>query len=245
MNVVSWDVNHPINAWGDGSFKYQVMGEKVTDKAEAVALFQDAINAGLVTVAEGYDANTILTEYLEKGTAAVWVGTADLDYCQPAGDYTVEANAIDFNNNWALSLVNTFLYVPVAAYELDFDAVSYGNVNINTHKWIAGNTVFNAGDGRPTIRNIGNTALQVTVMQDDMGLGSSLNGWNVEWDARLGNDDANSVVYKPNEEITLPNALPLCNTEELDFSIKIFKGTTGGKTGAMTIGAIVSPENTA
>lgn len=241
VNVVAWDVYHPLNAWGNGSFKYQVMGTQIIDQAEAIALFQDAMDAGLLTVAGEFDANVILTEYLEKGTAAVWVGTADLDYHQPAGDYRVLANAIDFNNNWAEPLESNFLYVPVAAFEIDFDTVNYGNVNINTHKWVAGNTIFNPGDNRPTLRNIGNTALQVTINQDDMGLGESLSGWNVQWDARMGNDNAYTMVYEPFETVTLPNALPLCNTEELDFSIQVFKGTTGTKTGTMTLGAVISP----
>ena len=249
VNVVAWDVYHPENAWGDGSFKYQVMGEKITDKAEAVALFQKAMNAGLLKFNEGFDADTILTKYLEKGTAALWVGEGDLDYCQPAGNYQVEANAIDFNNNWATPLENTFEYMPVAAFELDFTKVNYGNVNINTHKWIAGDVDFGTADW-PTIRNIGNTALQVTVEQDDMDLDKSLNGWNVQWDARMGNDDAYTVVYKPFETVTLPNALPLGimpseevnpGVDELDFSIEVFKGTTGEKTGTMTLGAVMSP----
>lgn len=248
VNVVAWDVFHPNDTWIPeeirGTFKYQVMGTKITDKAQAVALFQRATNAGLLTIEDGFDANTILTEYLEKGTAALWVGTADLDYQQPAGNYRVEANAIDFNNNWAVPLVNTFLYVPVAAFELDFNAVNYGSVNVNTHKWVAGNTIFIQDDNRPTIRNIGNTHLQVTVAQDDMGLGESLSGWNVQWDARLGNDDAYTKVYKPFEAVTLENPLELCDTDELDFSIQVFKGTTGEKTGTMTLGAIVYPENT-
>ncbi|CVK31887.1 conserved exported protein of unknown function [Methanoculleus bourgensis] len=249
VNVVAWDVYHPQDDWvpaeyresgplGDG-FKYQVMGTKITNKTASVALFQRAMNAGLLTIDEDFNATTILTQYLEKGTAALWVGTADIDYQQPAGNYRVEANAIDFNNNWAVPLENTFLYVPVAAFELDFNTVNYGSVNINTHKWVAGDVDFGTADW-PTIRNIGNTHLQVTVQQDDMGLGESLSGWNVQWDARLGNDDANTKVYKPFEAVTLPNPLELCDIDELDFSIQVFKGTTGEKTGTMTLGAVVA-----
>ncbi|MCK9308048.1 MAG: hypothetical protein M0P17_11035 [Methanoculleus sp.] len=240
VNVVAWDVYHPDNAWGNGSFKYQVMGTKITDKAQAVALFQQAVDAGLVTVDSRYTTSTILTQYLEKGTAALWCGDAPLNYQQPAGDYLVEANAFDFNNNQAVPLLNTFYYIPVAAFEIDFNTVNYGSVNINTHKWIAGDVEYGTADW-PTIRNIGNTHLQVTVEQDDMDLGESLSGWNVQWDARMGNDDAYTMVYEPYEQVTLPNMLPLCQVEELDFSIQVFKGTSGDKTGTMTLGAVVSP----
>ena len=248
VNVVSWDVYHPDEGWiADdirGEFKYQVMGDKVEEQGEAVALFQEALDNGLVTIGPGYTANEILTEFLEKGTAALWTGTANIDYHQPAGDYKVLATAFDHNNNKATLLENTFRYMPVTGFEIDFETVDYGNVNINTHKWIAGNRIFNPGDGRPTIRNIGNTDLQVTIVQDDMGLGKSTkNGvvsWNVRWDARLGNDNTNTRVYWPGETAILPNPLPLCNTEELDFSIEVFKGDTGERTGSMTIGAIRS-----
>jgi hypothetical protein len=240
VNVVAWDVYHPDNAWGNGSFKYQVMGTKITDKAQAVALFQEAVDAGLVTVDSRYTTSTILTQYLEKGTASLWTGDAPLNYQQPAGDYRVEANAFDFNNNQAVPLLNTFYYIPVAAFEIDFNMVNYGSVNINTHKWVAGDVDFGTADW-PTIRNIGNTHLQVTVEQDDMGLGQSLSGWNVKWDARMGNDDAYTMVYDPYEQVTLPNMLPLCQVEELDFSVNVFKGTSGDKTGTMTLGAVVSP----
>lgn len=244
VNVVSWDVWHPDDAWIPedvrGTFKYQIMGSKM-NKNPGITQFQRAWDRGLLTVAEGYDADTILTEFLEKGTALVWTGSADIHYHQPAGDYRVLANAIDKNNNWAVPLNNTFRYMPVVGFEIDFDTVNYGSVNINSHKWIAGNTVFSQGDGKPTIRNLGNTFLQVTINQDDMGLGESTNGWNVRWDARMGNDNQFTKVYWPGESVTLPNPLPLCNTEELDFSIEVFKGETGEKSGNMTIGATMYP----
>ncbi|WP_292516915.1 hypothetical protein [Methanoculleus sp.] len=237
VNVVSWDIFQPNNCWGNGAFVYQVMGEKITNKAEAVALFQAAVDANLVEFDDEYDANLILTEYLEKGTAALWVGQSDLCYCSPAGDYRVEAFAVDHNNNWACALENTFCYVPVTAFDIDFCTVNYGSVNINEPKWIAGNTIFSENDGRPTVRNIGNTYMQVTVEQDDMQLGESLNGWNVKWGARMGNDDANAVYYDPEGCATLPNYLGLCGQDELDFSIEVYKGTTGEKCGTMTLGA--------
>ena len=187
----------------------------------------------------GCDANIILTEYL--GRAPPLSGSVRLSH-QPAGEYEVFANAIDHNNNWAESLRNTFDYLPVTAFEIDFDTVNYGNVNINSPKKIAGNTIFSMGDGRPTVRNIGNTDLQVVINQDNMGLDKSVNGWNVEWGARMGHE-IGYKYYKPFETVTLPNALPRCEADELDFSIEVFKGKTGEKTGIMTLGAIQSPKD--
>lgn len=236
VNLASWDVSHPDNCWGDGSFKYQVMGDKQGQTA-GVSAFQKAMDRGLLEVAPGYDANVILTEYLEKGTAAVWYGTADLSYCCPAGDYLVEANAVDHNNNWAEPLYNNFTYEPVAAFEIDFNTVNYGNVNLKVPKWVAGNTIFSPGDNRPTVRNIGNTFMQMTVEQDDMEFDKSLDGWNVEWGARMGNDNKNAVYYGPfDDPAVLPNYLGLCGQDELDFYINALKGTPGEKCGTMTLG---------
>ena len=55
----------------------------------------------------------------------------------------------------------------------------------------------------------------------------------------MGNDNANTMVYEPFETVTLPSALPLCNTEGR-LLYQVFKGTTG-KTGTMTLGAVISP----
>ena len=99
----------------------------------------------------------------------------------------------------------------------------------------------------------------MTIWQDDMGLGQSVNGggleWNVEWDARVGSD-ANFVVYDPYQDIAensgegdgipddivLEDILDLSELEEIDFSILVRKfplgtGVNGVYAGAMTLGA--------
>jgi len=116
---------------------------------------------------------------------------------------------------------------------------------------IAGDTVFDnppapAPDPNPaTVRNVGNTDIALTVMQDDMGFGYSGppedKDWNVEFDCRMGNDNTNKVLYLPEETVQLPNTLPLCNTEELDFSIHIVKSVFGPHTGAMDLGCVEIP----
>jgi len=82
-------------------------------------------------------------------------------------------------------------------------------------------------------------------LQNDMGFGYSGNppniDWNVEFDARMGSDDVNKVLYDPEEEVTLPNTLPLCNTEELDFSIHIEKSGHGSHSGTMIVGCVEVP----
>jgi hypothetical protein len=238
VQLVSVDVYHPDNCWGDGSFKYQVMLDQLS-KADGIAYFKAAASAGLIAYDSPFDYAEVLYE-LDKDTAAVWMGSGPLHYCQPAGDYGVTAFAVDHNNNPSIPFMNTFEYVPTAVLEFDFTDVNYGAVNIGVHKWISGDMVFGTAD-KPTVRNIGNVDAKVKIYQDDMGFGNSQGVWNVKYDARMGSDNAYTVNYGPFEWITLPNALPRCELEELDFSIEIIKGF-GAHTGVITLGQELSCE---
>jgi len=212
------DVFHP-----DGTFKYQVNFVKVVPQSTGISKFNAAVAAKLVKVGTTKTAAQVLND-LEKGTAAVWRGEAYIDYCQMDGDYTVIVKAIDQNDNYSPELVNTFLYVPVACGEFDFTSLDYGSVAINRPVWRAGDTVFGSAD-KPTVRNIGNTKIRVTIKQTDMGFGQDVTGaWMVHFDARLGNVGA-EPIYDPYVETTLPDVLDRSHLEELDFSIHIVKGT--------------------
>jgi hypothetical protein len=205
---------------------------------------------------------------LDKCTAEVYMGTKLIDYHQPAGIYRVDALASDVGNAWSYeqpghSLTNYFEYIGVPGFEIDFDDFNYGTATKCEEKWIAGDTIFDdpvdtAPNPNPaTVRNIGNLDIKLTIMQNDMGFDHSgppvteysgsdppaagESTWNVVFDARLGSIEANGVYYDPFVEVTLPNPLRLCNTEELDFSIHVVKGNAGTRTGTMTIGLVVEP----
>jgi len=220
VKVVSADVYEP-----NGNFKYQVPMTKVA-KPGSIDAFKAAADAGLVHYGLGHDYTSVL-EQLDECLAEVWMGEADLDYHQMAGDYEVRVIAIDQADNPSSLLSNTFLYMHVAACEFDFTRVSYGNVSICTEKWIGGDKIFSIGDGKPTVRNIGNVPCQIVIEQSDMGFGKDVtNNWNVSFDARLGVNGIN-IYYDPYVEVTLPDVLDRCNTEKLDFSIHVKKGIAG------------------
>jgi hypothetical protein len=268
VSQVSVDVYHPLGPPENGSKKYQVILTKVDKFTIGKPAYEAARDAGLVTYQSGYDDFEVTNE-LDKCTAEVYMGEEVLDYHQPAGGYHVVADACDNTNAWAsqavppTSLENCFEYIAVPGMEIDFDAVNYGTVSVSSEKWIAGDTIFDSPVGAApepnpaTVRNIGNTDIKITVDQNDMGFGFSgttptvyqgsapptaaQSNWNVVFDARLGSDPANAMYYDPNVEITLPNKLPLCNTEELDFSIHVKKSTAGNHTGTMTIGCTAVP----
>lgn len=228
------DVYHP-----NGSFKYEIPYAKITDTALAKAKLQVAFAAGLVKLNPPYTLAEILTE-LDKGTARLWMGVAELDYEQPAGDYTVNVTALDFNDNPSLILTNTFLYVPVSCFAVDNTAVNYGSVNIGKPKVVAGDTIFLLNDGRMTVRNLGNTNMQVVVRQDDMGFGKDVTGmWNVQFDGRVGHV-VTAVVYDPFVDTILPGVLPHSTDDELDFSIHVKKGL-GLHSGTMVLSSVIVP----
>jgi len=242
LSLVSAYVYHPDNAYFDpemwDDLKYQVMLDNIGHDVSAVAKATAAYEAGLIQLASGYswsgDNGTAVMYRLGKGTADVWEGTAEIHYCQPAGDYEVVVRAVDRNSNPAVNLVNIFNYLEIPAAEFDFDTVTYGSTSICVNKWTTGNTVFSIGDNLPTVRNIGNVPVNVKIIrQDSMDFGIDSEGnWDVEFDARLG-DSGRVITYDPvaegedDQNEVLPDDLWMCHSEELDFSIHILKGFAG------------------
>jgi hypothetical protein len=232
LQMVYADVYHP-----DGTFKYQIHFTQMT-KAEGIAVFNAATPIGLLQIAPGANGNApyILNE-LGKETAAVWVGSADIHYCQMDGLYSVGVRGIDRNQNPSAWLNNTFLYVPVTAAEYDFTAVNYGSVSMGSPVWRAGDVFFVTGDGKPTVRNVGNTKLNIKVNQSDMGFGKDVNGvWNVMFDARLGHTSS-EPLYEPFTDHVLLDTLDRSHTDELDFSIHVLKGFDS-HSGTMTLSTV-------
>jgi hypothetical protein len=236
------DVFHPVTPPECGSFKYQVPLYKVDKETVGIPAFEEAWANGLVTLGPGITYEDIMHQ-LSQCLCDVWMGQEVLDYHQPAGEYRVEVYARDVKDNWSDLLINHFLYVPTTACEFDFDQVYYGSVDICYNKWIGGDMIFDESmvSMFPTVRNIGNTNLRVTVWQDDMGLGeTSGEGWNVEFDARLGATGMDVQYFPfPDPAVILPDILPLCNTQKLDFSIHVIKGMSNTPySGNMTLGCV-------
>jgi hypothetical protein len=231
------DVFHPAGPPENGSFKYQ-LELLLVDQAAGLAAFEAAELADLITYNTGHTPETVLHQ-LEQGLARVYEGTQVLSYHQPAGDYLVKVKAYDYPGNPSTVLENHFTYVAVTAMEVDFTTVNYGTVQMSINKWVGGDTTFGTAN-LPTVRNIGNTNLKITVVQDDMGLGDTSGEPNVMYDARLG---ANGVhaIYAPEQEVTLEDVLPLCNTQKLDFSIHVKKADPGPYSGSITLGAVFAP----
>ncbi|WOF15930.1 VWA domain-containing protein [Methanoplanus sp. FWC-SCC4] len=248
VSVVAADVYHPDNELLANTEyelkKYQINLKNIGNDDEAKELVMDADAAGLINFKDGYslkglnddsqDPESSVLYYLNKGTADVWKGTAVIHYCQPAGEYLVSVRALDRNSNPSLPLNNIFYYRPVGGVEFDFVSVDYGNATVLENKWATGNTIFETGDGLPTVRNIGNIPVRIKIVrQDSMGFGITNNGeWDVKFDMRLGNSGEVETYYPsyvngPDVNVVLEDKLWMCHSEELDFSIHILKGFSG------------------
>lgn len=213
-------------------------------KAEGIALFCNRVRSENNNLPEfndsfNYDEICKADGELQKETAAVYCAEKDLSYEDPSGKYRTLVLAQDKSAKDG-TLENFFEYLPLTAFEPDFTSVSYGNVKLNTHKIINGNLAFSPGDGMATVRNTGNTRLNMQVSQDDMGFGKTGGISNVHYDARVGSN-ATFANYDPNQLTTLLDPLDLSEADEMDFSILVDKFPPEHPTnftGTMTLGAV-------
>ena len=213
-------------------------------------------NNNLPKFSSGYDYNEICNPdgELMKETAYVYCDTKILKWEDPAGNYTVKVFAQDKAGNNSVVLENQFEYLPLTSFEKDFTNVSYGQVMLNTDKKIAGDLTW--GNSIPSIRNLGNTRLWMKIAQDDMGLGQSSGVYNVQFDARIGNNEKDwSAKYYPfklkgiagspsaSQYTQLEDILDLSKTEEIDFSILVAKwpNISATYTGTMWLEAVSAP----
>lgn len=216
-------------------------------KADGLALFCATVrnkNTNLPSfgVGYGYDEICKADGELQKETAAVFCCDKTLSYEDPAGGYKTVVFAQDKFGLNSDPLQNTFTYEAVTSFETDFDKIPYGNVKLNTHKIISGDLSFAAAknsDGA-TVRNIGNTRLQLSALEDDMGLGQTGTMWNVTYVARVGNGESDWTNYLPKAKTWLTKSLDLSETNEMDFSVLVSKfplGTGPNYTGSVILGS--------
>lgn len=164
--------------------------------------------------------------------------------------YKVDAYVFGKDGTKSNILENHFEFICQAGIETDFTSLNYEDVTYNQHKWIEGNKIWadpkgpacklGVGCVAPSIRNIGNIPVNLTVWQNDMGFGSSTLGWNVQWDARLGEITEHSGVnYDPFVTTALPGGLDICQLDKISFSILPKKAQDlGPRSGTVTISPV-------
>lgn len=174
----------------------------------------------------GYSYNEIcgVDGELMNETAAVYCREQLLSYNDPSGEYEVQITVQDkaglqgvFNNK--------FTYLPIVAFEVDFSSINYGNnIYLNTQKIVSGDLLWNSPIlNKPTIRNVGNTRLDISLTQDDMGLGKTGDLWNVKYASKIGNSAIDWLNYNPFQTQILKKSLNLSETNQVDFAVNVFK----------------------
>jgi len=245
------DVWHP-----DLQFKYQIeltpvgwcTQTQTYYKSSALSAWSHVISChdDLIMVNDGWASNLPpgtnwaddVYDELNEEVALLYYVNAEISYCQPGGHYYVGATAFDKLGHQAEYLYNSYWYIPTSAVEIDFTQVDYSPVHVGTRKVVGGDQDM-ATPNKPTVRNIGNTPVQLDVEQNDMQFGQTGSQWNVHFDARMGANGV-YVYYDPLSVARIPGTLPLCTLEKLDFSILVDKASTGYTyTGWMKIWAYI------
>jgi len=190
-------------------------------------------------IAYDYDeiCNPVYGELMEE-TAYVYCGNEVLWWEDPAGDYRVDVFALSTYGQFSNLASNDFTYLPWTLYEVDFSDVDYGTVLLNNEKKVIADDDFTTPN-RPTVRNIGNTRLYLGVVQNDMGMGTTDDVYNVSYRARVGNDENNWQAYYPEEHVWLEDVLDLSEEEKVDFAVTVTKFPNSSERwiGSMTLDA--------
>lgn len=206
-----------------------------TQAAAAKTRFTNAYNRGLVAFSDTtlYPYDEIMNE-LNNGHAAIYCGPFDIDYEDPSGDYKVTIKAQDTLNGTTL-FSNYFLYVPMAGVVADFSAVNYGSVQLMNQAMAPAGDYDLLTTGAPTVKNIGNTRMTLSVTQDQMGLPLPT---DVVYAARVGDTTHTKVTYNPNTLTPLVTIFGLSEIQKMDFWVTVRQTGDGTNyTGNMTLTA--------
>jgi len=112
----------------------------------------------------------------------------------------------------------------MVAYEIDFDRVDFGIIAPPASADVAGDDVFHPGDGRPTVRNVGDVALRLGIafgpMADETGT-ATIEDFRAGF---LGEERA----FKAGERLVFSNSLLPSMAAAIDFQIEPPAGTAEG-----------------
>lgn len=215
------------------------------DQSEGLELFCHQLknnNYNLVTFEAGLDYNSLCgpNSLLATGQARLYCQDQEISYSSPAGSYKLKISAKDNLGAQSPVFENSFKYLELTAFAVDFDAINYGPVQLNTPKVIKGDDVWHTplGNNPATVSNVGNTRLRLIVSQNDFGLGGAPGNWNVRYRARIGSV-TDFTSYEPSSPTALAHIMGLSETNNLDFGIEVFRfpAETSDYSGQMTLSA--------
>ena len=242
VSAVYIKVYHP-----DGSFKFQLDaimpdwtiipydglidmdGDCIGDMPVPAALdlldFQQRITYGFDPVRDNMMALDTLKYDLEHQKQFLVEIMGEMDYCQPAGYYTVEAIVVDQGGNSG-TLINTFEYLSIVALRCDFTNISWGNINVNQWNILYGDEDLNTPT-KPTVKNIGNDPAMIELHFTEL-LGQQFLKVIRDFDATMLGGHIELVACTPKiimDADGVPIMLPPCTPTQIDFSVHPPVGT--------------------
>lgn len=206
-----------------------------TQAGAAKTRFTGAYDKGLVAFSDPttYTYDEIMNE-LHNGHAAIYCGPFNIDYEDPSGNYKVTIKAQDTLNGTTL-FSNYFLYVPMAGVVTDFTTVDYGTVQLMNQAMAPAGDYDLLTTAAPTVKNIGNTRMRLSISQDQMGLPLAT---DIVYAARVGDTTHTKVTYGPNTTTDLLTVFGMSEKQKMDFWVTVRQTGDGTDyTGAMTLTA--------
>ncbi|KAF5435944.1 hypothetical protein C5S36_01740 [Candidatus Methanophagaceae archaeon] len=104
----------------------------------------EAVEAAYVDGLLKEDDKADIKEFLDKGTGWIYIEHTNFNCSDPAGNYTVCAQAFDSEKYDCMA--NTFKYESIISLAIDFSEVEYGNVTRNKTTWVTPGNVTNDGN---------------------------------------------------------------------------------------------------
>ena len=199
--------------------------------ANAFDLFCNKIrtnNNNLPTWAANYNyanvCDTTNEGVLAKETAYVYCCDFTLSYEDPNGLYTVKVWGTDTSDYNSVPLENEMNYLATTAFDIDFTNIDYGKVKTGVWQEVPGNTTWatTAGVNGASVKNCGNTRLQMGVQQNDMGIKDPDGTSYVQYKAAVSSA-TNYQTYGPGVLKWLNATLDLSEMNEMDFGVNVSK----------------------
>lgn len=145
--------------------KPEVTATDITgDILQYTAALDEALHSNLITAAERTDIIDGLNP--SKARYKIYVVENYLTNHDAPGKYIVYFKVVDNGGGFAISTTLFVDWLSLKAFELDFSAIDYGSIVINSRKVVAGDALWNTLVGippanRPTIKNQGNVPVRM------------------------------------------------------------------------------------
>lgn len=207
----------------DGTYSSEVKMTKLT-YLEAKAALDQALALG--TISSTDYAKYELGLRTEKGTYLMFAVENQLSNCDLPGIYTVWFKPVDSQGGVTSGdSTVTFEYYKIAALELDFSAVDYGQINIGIEKIIGGDEDWSTPE-KPTVKNQGNSPFVISVQATD--LVEPVNNQKILASCLSVQLGIQHIWGLASPVILDQSPLLPCTPTQIDFDIKAPSGTAAG-----------------